>query len=270
MTTINSIDRDFKNFEVLALQFSTFLDKKTTTFPSKKFFIKQLIWFYDRVFRLIFSKYFFDLLKDNEINSPNNKSELPFDGNTKTFEFSMKNFHEFSEDISKIQKFWSTVKSSLFTQNYKDFLVRGDFEEDLSLSDQLSILIYEKEPKFRKHPDGISLLKNEIMNLLANANQEVEQTRNLYFLRKDFLNTFFRMKADGPTQMGLLCFLINIDQQILLTLSDFVIFSENFCLLTLRFDQYFYTKKFETEFQKIQMSLKDLQKAIDSFESENN
>lgn len=40
MTNIDKMSRDFKNFEVLALQFPKFFDKKTTTFPTKKFFIK--------------------------------------------------------------------------------------------------------------------------------------------------------------------------------------------------------------------------------------
>lgn len=80
------------------------------------------------------------MLKEKKTNSPDNKSEVSSDLKMLPFEFSMTRFHEFSDDISIIQKFSTTVKKRLFTRNYIDFTIRRDLEVDPNLSEQLSAM----------------------------------------------------------------------------------------------------------------------------------
>ena len=271
MINNDDMDRALKNFEFLALQFQTFFENKITTIPRRKFFIRRLIWCYDRLFALIFSKYFVFFLKENEKNISEISNELQFDG--EEMPFSMQKVKDFNENILIIQNFWTKVRDSLFTENYKDFMLFGNGEENrdlenLGLSDKLSVLLYEQEPIFRKESEGLNLFKKEISDLLVNLDHEIEETRKLYFLRKEFLNNFFHMNNDINSEISFLSFLLTIDQRILLNLADFIIFSENFNLLTLRLNSYFFNETSEPAFEILESSLAKLKLAIDYFESE--
>lgn len=269
MTNIDKMGRALKNFEFLALQFPAFFDNKSTTVTSKKFYIRQLIWSYNLVFSFLFEKYFFSFSKENEKISSQKLSNLRFDDKMKSNEFSMEKFNSFYDEILIIQNFWITVKTSLFTTKFQELIVYKSVDQNVGLSDKLNLLLFEKEPLFHDQPNGISLFQKEIGDLFIAVNKQLVEIKKLYFLRKKFVKNFFELKTNLNTEIQYLCFLMSLDQEILLTISDFVTFYENFDLLVLRFKSYFYQDKFQPVLEEISNDLLKIKYALDYFDSKN-
>ena len=244
MNKKNNITQITEKFESFCSEFSKFINKKSNFSNKEKILIRGLIWYYDKLFIFLFSKYFFSFLSEEEKNSPcfsnfskNYKKreirDLCPNGKSQQTTFVMDESLKFSEELIIVRKFWVLIKNSVFTESFINFInTVNQPNEKLIISDKLRFL-YSQQFSFKK-----SFFPKAISTLLTNLDDKIIEIFKLYVFRKELIDKFFKTKPDIGSDITFLCFLIDIDSKLVFALADIISFHENFGILVFLLEIY--------------------------------
>lgn len=240
----NNIKQITEIFEKFCSEFSQFINKKSNSSNKEKNLIRGLIWYYDKLFIFLFSKYFFSFLSEEEKNSPcfpnflkNYKKreirDLCPNGKSQQTSFVMEETLKFSEEFITVRKFWVLIKNSVFTESFIDSINKvNQPNKKFIISDKLRFL-YSQQSSFKK-----SFFPKAISSLLTDFDNKILEIFKLYVFRKELIEKFFKTKPDISSDITFLCFLIDIDSKLVFALADIISFYENFGILVFLLEIY--------------------------------